>query len=53
MTLLEFLKALFNSEPLKEKEIQPKSYKENDASLDEEEEVVAMEMADEEEEFFM
>lgn len=54
MTILKLLKALFTSEPLGkpvfQKDIQQK---ENSSFLDEEEEVVAMEVADEEEEFFM
>ena len=54
MTLLEFLKTLFTSEPLGKPVLQKDILqKENSSSLDEEEEVVAMEVADEEEEFFM
>lgn len=54
MTLLEFLKTLFTSEPLGKAVVQKDILqKENSSSLDEEEEVVAMEVADEEEEFFM
>ena len=53
MTILELLKSLFTSEPLEkpvfQKDIQQK---ENASFLDEEEEIVAMEVADEEEEFF-
>lgn len=54
MTLFEFLKVLFTSEPLENPVVQKDILqKENSSSLDEEEEVVAMEVADEEEEFFM
>ena len=54
MTLLEFLKALFISEPLEKPVVQKDiQQKENSSSLDEEEELVAMEVVDEEEEFFI
>ncbi len=54
MTLLELLKALFTSEPLEKSVVQKDILqKENSSSLDEEEEIVAMEVADEDEEFFM
>lgn len=54
MTILELLKALFTSEPLEKPVVQKDILqKETPASLDEEEELVAMEVADEEEEFFM
>lgn len=54
MTILELLKALFTSEPLGKPVVQKNiQQKENSSSLDEEEEIVAMEVADEDEEFFM
>ena len=54
MTLLELLKSLFTSEPLEKSVVQKDILqKENSSFLDEEEEVVAMEVADEEEEFFV
>ena len=54
MTILELLKALFTSEPLGKSVVQKDILqKETPESLDEEEEVVAMEVANEEEEFFM
>lgn len=53
MTLLEFLKALFISEPLEKPVVQKDiQQKENSSSLDEEE-LIAMEVVDEEEEFFI
>ena len=54
MKLFEFLKALFTSEPLEKPVVQKNiQQKENSSFLDEDEELVAMEVADEEEEFFM
>ncbi len=54
MTLLELLKHLFISEGLEKVEIQEKrSSKNTTLPIDEEEEIAAMEVADEEEEFFM
>ena len=54
MTLLEFLKALFISQPVEKPVVQKDiQQKENSSSLDEEEELVAMEVVDEEEEFFI
>lgn len=49
MTILELLKSLFTSESLEKLVLQKDILqKENSSSLDEEEEVVAMEVADEE-----
>ena len=54
MTIFELLKSLFTSEPVEKPVVQKDILqKENSSFLDEEEEVVAMEVADEEEEFFM
>lgn len=54
MNLLEFLKVLFTPEPFEKPEVHKDiQQKENSSSLDEEEELAAMEIADEEEEFFM
>lgn len=54
MTLLELLKHLFTSEGLGKTEVQEKlSPKTTTHPIDEEEEIVAMEIADEEEEFFI
>ena len=54
MNLLEILKHLFTSEPLENPVVQKDILqKETPVSLDEEEELVAMEVADEEEEFLM
>ena len=54
MTILELLKALFTSEPLGKPVFQKDILqKETPISLDDEEELAAMEVADEEEEFFM
>ena len=54
MTLFELLKSLFTSESLEKPVVQKDILqKETPISLDEEEELAAMEVADEEEEFFM
>ena len=54
MTLLELLKHLFTSEGLEKVEIQEISpQKSTTHPIDDEEEIVAMEVADEDEEFFM
>ena len=54
MTLLEFLKHLFTSEGLEKVEIQEISpQKSTTHPIDDEEEIVAMKVADEDEEFFM
>ena len=55
MTLLEFIKFLFNTESLNNPKVQKDISQKEKASYtdEEEEEVVAMEVADEEEEFFM
>ena len=53
MTFLEFLKALFNSELLEQPKVQIKPQKEKRSSIDEEEELIALEITEEDEDLFM
>lgn len=52
MTLLEFITAIFNTEPLEQPKVQIKPQKEKRSSIDEEEEFIALEITEEDEDLF-
>ena len=53
MTLLEFITAIFNTEPLDNPVVQIKPQKEKQTPLNEEEELIALEITEEDEDLFM